>query len=210
MRKPWELERACGRREDTRLIRDRILILCEGEKTEPNYFRKFPVKIDLVELDVAGIGANTLSLVQAAIGRRDDAVRNNVAYNQVWCVFDRDEFRSVNFNAAFRLARDNRIRIAYSNQCFELWYFLHFQFNDAALHRHAYGEKLTEQMGGRNYKKNDAAMYDLLKDKQWVAMRNARKLLTRYCLCNPEKDDPSTTVHLLVEVLNDFISDEAD
>ena len=53
-------------------------------------------------------------------------------------------------------------------------------------------------------------MYDLLKDQQWAAMRNARKLLTRYVPCNPEKDDPSTTVHLLVEALNEFVSDEKD
>lgn len=205
MSKPWDLGREQGRREDTRSIRDRILILCEGEKTEPNYFRGFPVKIDLVELDVDGIGANTVSLVHEAIRRKDAAQRARTPYNQVWCVFDRDEFPSSNFNEAFRLANANRVRIAYSNQCFELWYFLHFHFNDAALHRHAYGEKLTGLIG-RKYMKNDVSMYALLKDKQQAALRNARKLLTRYSPCNPEKDDPSTTVHLLVEVLNEFVS----
>jgi hypothetical protein len=206
MSKPWERAEGYGRREDTRVIRDRILIVCEGEKTEPNYFRKFPVDIDLVEVDIQGIGANTLSLVKDAVARRDDALRKGKPYNQVWCVFDRDVFPPGNFNEACRLARTSKIRVAYSNQCFELWYCLHFNFSDAALHRHAYAEKLTGLIG-RKYQKNDTGMYDLLKDQQWAAMRNARKLLTRYVPCNPEKDDPSTTVHLLVEALNEFVSE---
>ncbi len=207
MSKPWERAEGYGRREDTRVIRDRILIVCEGEKTEPNYFRKFPVDIDLVEIDVQGIGANTLSLVEEAVVRRDDALRKGRPYNQVWCVFDRDVFPAGSFNEACRLARANQIRVAYSNQCFELWYFLHFHFNDAALHRHTYGERLTGLLG-QEYRKNDSDMYDLLKARQSSAIRNARKLLTRYTPCNPEKDDPSTTVHLLVEALNEFVSDE--
>jgi hypothetical protein len=206
MSKPWDRQRDYGRRAKTRSIRDRFLILCEGEKTEPNYFRKFPVQIDLVELDIVGIGANTLSLVQEAIRRKEMAMREGKPYNQVWCVFDRDVFPAANFNDAFRRANANGIRTAYSNQCFELWYFLHFQFNDVALDRNAYGGKLTEQMG-RIYKKNDDEMYILLKHRQLVAMRNARKLMTRYAPCNPEKDDPSTTVHLLVEILNEFVAD---
>ncbi|HNU99049.1 MAG TPA: RloB family protein [Verrucomicrobiota bacterium] len=186
MSKPWERAEGYRRREDTRVIRNRILIVCEGEKTEPNYFRKFSVDIDLVEVDVQGIGANTLSLVGDAVARRDDASREGTPYNQVWCVFDRDVFPAGNFNEAFRLARTNRIRVAYSNQCFELWYFLHFNFSDAALHRQAYGDKLTGLLG-RKYQKNDTKMYDLLKDRQATAMQNARKLLTRYVPCNPEK-----------------------
>lgn len=209
MSKPWERAPEYGRRVETRYIRDRILILCEGQKTEPNYFRGFSEKIDSVALDMAGVGANTLSLVQEAIRRREEAKRKGKPYNQVWCVFDRDVFPAANFNEAFRLANTSGLRIAYSNQCFELWYFLHFHFNDAALHRDAYAEKLTTLIG-RKYQKNDQGMYKYLKERQPVAIRNARKLLSRYSPCNPEKDDPSTTVHLLVEWLNEFIEDDAD
>ncbi len=204
MSKPWDRDGDYGRREATRLIRNRFLIVCEGAQTEPNYFRAFPVQKDLVEVDVAGIGANTRSLVEEAIRRKAKALMAGKPYNQVWCVFDRDVFPAANFNEAFRLANANGVRTVYSNQCFELWYCLHFNFIDTALHRHAYGEKLTGLLG-KKYQKNDTGMYAQLKERQGVAMRNARKLLTRYSPCNPEKDDPSTTVHLLVEALNDFI-----
>ncbi len=198
-----------SRRVNTRDLRDRILILCEGKKTEPNYFRKFPLNVELVETDVQGTGANTLSLVEDAIRRGQDAASEGRPYNQIWCVFDRDSFQPGNFNRAFKVADENRIRIAYSNQCFELWYILHYHFNYAAIERHEYSRKLTKFIG-RKYLKNDENMYDLLKERQANAIQNAKMLLSRYDPRNPEKDDPSTTVHKLVEALNDFFPEDSN
>jgi hypothetical protein len=208
MAKAWKRKGNYSRRVNTRCLRDRILILCEGEKTEPNYFRKFPLNIELVEIHVEGTGANTLSLVEEAISRGQNAANDGRPYNQVWCVFDRDSFPPGNFNRAFKMADENRIRIAYSNQCFELWYLLHYHFNDAAIERQKYARRLAKYIG-RKYFKNDENMYDLLKERQHDAIQNAKKLLSRYHPCNPEKDDPSTTVHILVETLNEFISVDA-
>ncbi|MBN1828357.1 MAG: RloB domain-containing protein [Deltaproteobacteria bacterium] len=208
MAKAWQRKRDYSRRENTRPIRDRILILCEGKKTETNYFRNFSEKIDLVEVEVKGTGANTASLVEEAIRLRQDAETGGRPYNQIWCVFDRDSFPPGNFNRAFSLAYNNHIRIAYSNQCFELWYLLHYHFNDAAIDRHKYGKMLSKYIG-RKYRKNDEGMYNLLKAQQAVAIRNAERLLGRYHRCNPEKDDPSTTVHKLVNALNEFLSEDS-
>ena len=44
--------------------RDSFLIICEGEKTEPNYFSSFKVNI---KVEILGLGRNTLSLVEEAI-----------------------------------------------------------------------------------------------------------------------------------------------
>jgi len=205
MSKAWQRERTYGRRIGAiRHIRDRILIVCEGGKTEPNYFRKFPVNIDLVEVDVQGEGANTLSLVKKAIAKGQRAAKEGKPYNQIWCVFDKDSFPSRDFNKAIAVARRNHIRTAYSNQCFELWYLLHYHFIDAAIDRHDYTLKLTECMEEK-YKKNDEGMYKLLKNRQAKAIQHAKALMSRYIYCNPAKDDPSTTVHELVEALNAFL-----
>ena len=48
-------------------------------------------------------------------------------------------------------------------------------------------------------------MYDDLIDKQNTAIKNAENLLKQYNPQNPAKDNPSTTVHLLVKELNRFI-----
>jgi hypothetical protein len=110
------------RKIDTKEVRQRFLIVCEGEKTEPNYFRNFRVP-GKVYCDVRGFGYNTVSLVRKTI-----ELREQDEYDQVWCVFDRDSFPAQDFNNAIALADRNSIRVAYSNEAFELWYLLHFNF----------------------------------------------------------------------------------
>ncbi|MBP8819234.1 MAG: RloB domain-containing protein [Syntrophomonadaceae bacterium] len=175
----------------------RILIACEGEKTEPNYFRAFrPANVV-----VHGLGMNTFSLVAEAIRIRDD---DPYGFDQVWCVFDRDDFTADNFNRALQLARNNDIKVAYSNEAFELWYVLHFDYMDVGIARHQYIEILKDRLGG--YKKNDPTMYDQLVDCQRNAIFNATRLLDQYNPVNPVQDNPSTTVHNLVIELNKWKS----
>jgi len=185
------------RRVNVRPLRPRFLIVCEGSKTEPNYFRRFRVNTEVVDLEVIGLGDNTLSLVQRTceLMRQDD-------YAQVWCVFDRDSFPAERFNEALNQAQQRNIRVAYSNEAFELWYLLHFDYHDAALSRTRYQQMLTQRLG-KPYRKNALDMYDLLKERQPEATRNARRLLDSYGPNhNPERDNPCTTVHQLVEELN--------
>jgi len=181
----------------------KVLILCEDEKTAPNYFLKFPVHAEDLIIEVFGTGANTVSLVREAIRRQIAAESAGNKYITVWVVFDRDSFPAENFNEAFSLAKRNGIRVAYANQCFELWYWLHFDLQHTSVSRSEYGKKLSTRLS-RSYNKSDLTLYDELLEHQPVAIRNAKKLLSFYGVCNPEKDDPSTSVHLLVEYLNEF------
>ncbi len=183
---------------ETREPKERFLIVCEGAKTEPNYFRNFRVPKNVVEIH--GIGDNTLGVVEEAI-----RLKNNEKYDQVWCVFDRDSFPAARFNVAFTLATENDIEIAYSNEAFELWYLLHFNYYDSGMSRKQYGNKLTELLGFK-YEKNSDSIYDEILDKQPAAIKNAKRLLETYNPQNPERDNPSTKVHLLVVELNKFIS----
>lgn len=184
-----------GRQINRFAIRQKILIVCEGEKTEPLYFRKFPIAPNSI-IDVHGVGANTISLVKIAIERN----KSN-KYNQVWCVFDRDSFPAQNFNAAIHLARENGIKIAYSNEAFELWYVLHFCYLNTGITRQDYITRL-EKFLGHEYKKNSENIYSEVLGLQKKAIQNASKLLEEYDPLSPEQSNPSTTVHLLVEQLN--------
>lgn len=184
-----------------------FLIVCEGEKTEPNYFKKFPVNTRVINLDIKGEGKNTRSLVEKAI-----ELKNKDQYDEndrFWCVFDRDingknSNDAQNFNAAMTLAKNNGIKVAYSNDAFELWYLLHFHFYNTGISRQNYQQKLTKLLG-HEYQKNSEKIYEELKDRQQDAIKHAKRLLQKYDVSNPETDNPSTTVHLLVEELNSFI-----
>jgi len=182
------------RRKDFRSTRVRFLIVCEGAKTEPKYFKRFRVPRDVI--DVIGVGANTVSLVEKAI-----ELKSKNSYEQVWCVFDRDSFPVQNFNNALALAGRNKIKVAYSNEALELWYILHFNYHDGATSRDQYKQILSQRLGFE-YEKNDPHMYDFLFSKQGDAIRNATNLLNSYVNHTPASDNPSTTVHILVQELN--------
>lgn len=191
-----QTRRYMQRRVDALPIRQRFLIVCEGEKTEPNYFQRF--RVPQVVVQVEGLGMNTVSLVQRAI-----ELREQDDYDQTWCVFDKDDFLDENFNAAIAVARNNGIGVAYSNQSFELWYILHFDYMKSAITREDYMRILDKKLGHK-YEKNSTNIYAELRDSQTTAIRNARQLLNEYHPSKPAKDDPSTTVHLLVEQLVKF------
>jgi len=175
----------------------RILIVCEGAKTEPNYFRSFRVTNDIY-----GEGIETMRVVEEAIRRND----TEGPFAQIWCVFDRDDFPAANFDNATHMvqSRANQgFRLAYSNESFELWYLLHFEYLDAAVRRTHYIEKLHKLIG-RKYEKGDTEIYDILHQlgNEELAMRYARRLREQNGSDKPcSQRCPETTVDLLVQSL---------
>ena len=185
------------RKVNTREIRKVFLIVCEGTETEPNYFRSFPVPKEVI--DIKGIGKSPKKIIQEA-----DSINQNGDYDRVWCVFDRDEWDTEEFNRAIQTGKKKGFQIAYSNEAFELWYLLHFEFFDTGMSRKQYQQKLDSLMG-KPYKKNSDNMYEKLETRQSTAIKNAATLLKQYNPVNPVNDNPSTTVHFLVQELNQYI-----
>lgn len=183
------------RQHDQFEVRQRILIVCEGKKTEPQYFERFRVPGLVVKIE--GIGMNTLKLVDQAI-----KIRGEDEYDQVWCVFDKDDFPIKNFENAIQRALDNDMHVAYSNQAFELWYVLHFEYLNSAIDRKIYMKKLSDHLG-YEYKKNDPNIYQVLYCKIDTAIRNSERLIQEYHPSHPGIDDPSTTVYQLVNTLRE-------
>ncbi len=199
--KKWlERKNSFGRKMGAKgFPKERILIVCEGTRTEPEYFRAFRAPSAAVK--VVGTGFNTLSLVQEAHRLSSEALRTGSPYDQVWCVFDRDSFPAEQVGAALNLAEKHRIRTAFSNEAFEIWYLLHFDYVDTAFSRSQYAGKLSTRLA-KPYRKNDPGLYRDLLPMQSTAISNAQRLLERYVPRNPPEDNPSTEVHLLVMVLN--------
>jgi hypothetical protein len=170
-----------------------ILIVCEGTKTEPNYFRNFHVTS--VTVEPVGTGRNTISLINEAI-----KLRQVKKYDQVWCVFDKDDFGQ--FDQAIQEAKQNGMFVAYSNQSFELWFILHFEYLNSGIERSRYLSKLDQHLRVE-YEKNCENMHLYLdSSKRDMAIRNAERLLNEYNPnSRPSNNNPSTTVHELVKIL---------
>jgi hypothetical protein len=179
----------------------KILIICEGTKTEPNYFKMFKANPDVFDaIEIQGTGCNTVSLIREAIRKKNDANQKNEPYIETWCVFDKDDFSNDDFEKAINMAKQNQIKCAYSIEAFEIWYMLHFNYYETAFSRSQYKEKLSELLK-KTYLKNDPDMYVLLSKRQSKAIQNARKLFDRQCLLPLKERNPITTVFQLVERL---------
>ncbi len=100
-------------------IKPTILIVCEGKNTEPSYFRQF--RLSSATIKAIDEGYNTTSLINRTI-----QIANKDSYDQVWCVFYKDDFSDTDFNNAIDIAKANNYGVAYSNQAFEYWLILHF------------------------------------------------------------------------------------
>jgi hypothetical protein len=195
--KPKSTDRKRNLQVDRLAVNQRFLIVCEGEKTEPNYFRKFRAPGQVIKIE--HVNQNTIRLVEEAIRLRD----RDGDFDQTWCVFDKDDFSADDFNYAIHHAQANGVQVAYSNQAFELWYVLHFALMQNAISRQDYIRFLEKQLK-HPYTKNSKTIFDELLQHLPEALRNAKKILALYEPGNPARNDPSTSVHLLVEKLKPF------
>ncbi len=135
-------DRRPGRRPPFRDPKPLILIVCEGQNTEPQYFRGLSndCRNPRVRIEVAREHGVPKTLVEAAKQHkqrsRAEASRendSNLLYDSIWCVFDVDEHPHI--PDAEQMARDNGIELAISNPCFELWLLLHFRDQPGMHHR---------------------------------------------------------------------------
>lgn len=205
------------RKKNIRIKRKYYLIVCEGAATEPNYFEG--LKQDLpkgiltsYQIDIEGTGMNTQSLLNEALRLKSEYEKNQGrAIDRLWVVFDRDSFPSNNFNSAIQQCRENKPEIgcAWSNEAFELWYLLHFQYYENAMSRKDFKElienNLKPVLGEQfRYEKNSEQMYALVKEhgNQEGAIRNGKRLAELYGKRQDYANhNPCTMVWMLVEEL---------
>lgn len=127
-----------------------FLIVTEGEKTETLYFKgikkliqeKVGGMVDVFEvpvIDIHGKGSSTGKLIEITERIVKDA---KIMYQNIWVVFDKDDFED--FDQAIKDGAEKGYKIAWSNQSFEYWLYLHFNYSDSALHRDVWNDKLND------------------------------------------------------------------
>lgn len=196
--------------------RKRYLIICEGEKTEPNYFEALKLALpkgvlEVVDFKIIGEGFNTESLVQQAIALRLKwESESGREIDKLWVVFDKDSFLPVAFNNAIKLCENSpKTEAAWSNEAFEIWYLLHFEFYNTGITRDTYKQRIQDNfrnngLGDFVYTKNRTDMFNLLTKfgNRNLAIKHSKRLESTY---NGARDfanqNPGTTVYKLVEEL---------
>jgi RloB-like protein len=190
------LRRSSGNRPEKRII----VVFSEGKNSEPDYvngLKRLPHISDNVALniDIHPEHGVPLTLVRLAVERRKDR-----EVDECWCLFDVEwPMNHPNLRPALSLARDNGIRLAVSNPCFEIWLILHHQeisrFCDTGT-----AESKSRSLDGRSGKSIDASVYMPLRKG---AARRAEQLDLRHRENGTEfpNDNPSSGMYMLLSSL---------
>jgi hypothetical protein len=204
-RKTAELARGAA----TRARGARVLIVCEGQKTEPLYLNdlKTDLRIHSAAVKIAQHNGSSPDRV-VAHGRdlyEEDAKQGD-SYDAVYFVFDRDKHTT--FAAAVSELNDCKaagkpFHAVTSIPCFEYWLLLHFGFTDQPYNgvgRKSAADCLIAELrtkpGFENYGKGQKGIYALLKDKLPTAMKGALRGMK--AAEETGEENPSTRVHELV------------
>lgn len=190
------------------------LIVCEGKKTEPNYFNglkrkineKYGNKVDVLipNIDVKGTGMNTTSLVKYTQKTVNHA---NKVYGQVWVVFDKDDYNDEQFDSAIDNCNYN---VAWSNPNFELWLLAHFKKVNRYISKDDVLQELSKEFqrnGLGNYTKNDTNIFDKVtsEGKLQTAIKNCEYMEELNKDGQTSQRNPMTKVYKIVDGLKEYL-----
>lgn len=163
---------------------------------------RFFIEVDAV--DPLSMANNALRIAKEV----EDS--NGCKLDNVWILFDKDDFPPENFNNAIYKMHSlsygqTKFRALWSNQCFELWLLLNFINMQSAINREEYIDKLAVYLHDK-YKKNDKDIFNKIMQNGGDITKaiNYAKMLTS--LQNvPASNDPATTVYEFFEHFSKYL-----
>ena len=180
----------------------------EGKETEPNYLKSLFENVDKdkesINPIIEGLGMVSLSLVNDVIEKDNKIVKDH----KTFVLFDKDDNPNMNFNFAIDKAKQNNIIPLWSNECFELWLLLHFNYMDSNISRNDYYEKLKDLTKSKKYEKNMDNIFEEVNGINGAlkAYKNAKKLYKIYKNQSYKDMAPCTTVFELIDEINKVIN----
>ncbi|OQX14873.1 MAG: hypothetical protein BWK73_08285 [Thiothrix lacustris] len=186
-----------------------VLIVCEGTKTELNYFKEIRKSYDLqavhaVEVTAGGAGSNAANILHDAKNRYNRSKDNGNAFDHVFCVFDRDDDKGANVSFQPTIDNINKLKdfeAIYSIPSFEFWLLLHFSYTRQCF---ANPKQLLTclQKEYPTYQKNQQGLFQSLQENLDAALQNAARCEQEATQCG--EPNPSTKVHELVNFLREL------
>jgi hypothetical protein len=204
-RKPRKSQRRTAYREEY----DKVLIVCEGEKTEPNYFNELinHYKISSANVKVDGSCGSSPKCVFEYAERLYRSEKNKGdAYDRVYCVFDKDTHHT--YDETISKIKDKQsFYVVNSVPCFEYWLLLHFNYSTkpyAKKGKSSIANEVLKELKKHipKYEKGAKNIFKTTMNDLDYAINNAKNSLKQAIQNNT--DNPSTNVHKLIEYLSDI------
>lgn len=195
-----------SRKKSSRDAYEKVLIVCEGSKTERYYFEnaRNHHKLNTINIRVEGTGKDPLTLVKKAKEISDEEERRGDAYDKIYCVFDKDQHTTYKkaIQQINKSSNKNKWMAIKSIPCFEYWILLHFTYSTKpyyAIDGISASESVEKELKVYmpNYKKNNKFLYEELIEQVKTAIKHAEQS----CLeaNRTETDNPSTNIYKLVQ-----------
>jgi hypothetical protein len=206
----YDAKASFARKPINRLPRDRILIVAEGEVTEPNYFKSLCKELGLTSAHVTICGKECGSAPSSVYKFAVQEIQHNLKdpnsddFDRVYCVFDRDNhhcynktLQTIKNNPEYKVEEKTAEFIAINSvPCFEFWILLHFELTDKPFEHSAALEKKIKTKWSEYGKRKTKDVFPHLKDKMATALKHS-KIISK----NSISENPSTIVHILVDDL---------
>ena len=200
------LQRGGPRRKPKR----RFVLVCEGSKTEPSYFRALEaafsntlVSLRIVEgvgvpVTVAEKAAEEAAKLDSVPAERRDSFSER---DQVWAVFDVDDHPRL--DEAVAICDKHQVRVGRSNPCFELWLILHEEDYDRPSTCRELQTKLHALHPEYHRKRSKTVVFEELLVRVEAAQERATSQLQRREEEGDRYGNPSTTVSCLARALRE-------
>ena len=204
--------RELTRREHKQAPYDKVLIVTEGKKTEPEYFNdlKKYYRIHSANIKIDGSGnSSPESVVKYGKKLYEDERSTGDAFDRVYFVFDKDTHLTYPqaLDEIKRYRRKNTFFAINSVPCFEYWLLLHFIYTTepfTAAGKLSAADQVIRKLKKYcpHYDKSASGLFTKLYEKLEMAKSNAVNALQ--AADQTGTDNPSTRVHELVEYLQNI------
>ena len=203
-----------ARKDAKRQVYAKILIVCEGEKTEPYYFWEV---VDHYELHTANVsisgecGSAPRSVVDHGLAlfakEKKDFPKN--PFDRVYFVFDRDQHET--YDEAMRTIREQKPKDTFfainSVPSFEFWLLLHFTYTTTpfkATPKTSSGKAVLKALKEHmpKYEKGSQNTFVELLPRLATAKANAE--IVNVHAKEHKTDNPTTQVHVLLEFMKNM------
>lgn len=205
---------ALRREAQKREAYDLVLIVCEGGKTEPNYFKELRDAFKLRTANIRIVGDECGSSPRSVVDYALTEYKKERKYNRVFCVFDKDRHQtykeSLDRIRNVKLSKGDTIDAITSVPCFEIWLLLHFVYTTKSFGSTGASGSICASVikelkkKGRipNYEKGAKNVFPALLGKLPDALTHAARLEKHGEDVGSE--NPSTNMHKLVGYLGEL------
>ncbi len=197
------------RRGEVRESYDKVLIVCEGEKTEAFYMLALRDHLGLSQANIE-IDPNSDSSPTSVVAYAKKLIVENRTdpYNHAYCIIDRDEHadyqKAVDQVNGYR-NKETKLHLIVSDPCFEYWILLHYTYTTKVFGtsggspcKELISQELKQYIA--DYEKGDASiMQGLVEGQLTTALVHAARSEKAAKIAGV--DSPRTQMHMLVNYL---------